>query len=194
MAFMNILNNDLVKVIFTGLVLFQLNGCNAEDHVQVSNEAVTSEAKGSSHRYPGKPQAAVDIDYQVETPFVVGERSNVTIVFTSKRPADELSVSINSDESQLQISGAQSGMSFGPQQAGQSNSVELDVVPQNQGLYYIHINARLSAQGSTTSKSYAIPVNTATGDMQKQMKPAGKIIRDHNGQRLLIMPATEKPE
>jgi|GEM_PF-3350583 len=190
---MNIFSFSMIKLFIAGFIALQLAGCNADDYV-VSSASNATHDKQPSNKYPGKPQAPVDIDFDVNGSFVVDQETPLSIVFTSSRAAEDLNVALYSREHELLLSGAQPQYAFGPQQAGQDNRIELGVTPRSEGLFYISINARLTVNGASSSKSFAIPVDTRSTSDRQQMKPARKAITDHKGQRLIIMPAVESDD
>jgi len=168
-----------------------LAGCNADEYVSAQASPEGQNEHKVHDKYPGKPQAPVDIEYRVQAPYRLNEEAEVTVVFTSRKSADDLRVAINARDEQMLISGAQRQYSFGVQQAGQSNEIVLGVTPRAEGMFYISVNARLIVDGVATSRSFAIPVNTAPQNIKKQLKPTGTIQKDPSGGRVIIMPAVE---
>jgi hypothetical protein len=185
---------DVFGILIAALLVMPLAACNSDDYVSVHGAPGELNKQQRDHKYPGKPQAAVDIDYQVNKAYAVEEASDVTIVVTSRKAADALTVVIHGREDQLLISGGQSEYVFGSQRAGQRNEIVLGVTPRAAGLHYIGVNARLTVDGHSTSRSFAIPVNTAPENIRNQMKPAGVIKLDPSGERVIIMPAMERAD
>jgi len=174
-----------------GFAAMLLAGCNADEYVSAQDSPDALNQYKVHDKYPGKPQAPVDIEFRVSGPYQLNEETEVTVVFTSRKSADDLKVAINARDEQMLISGAQRQYSFGVQQAGQSNEIVLGVTPRAEGMFYISVNARLIVDGVATNRSFAIPVNTAPQNIKKQLKPAGVIQKDSSGERVIIMPAVE---
>ena len=60
------------------------------------------------------------------------------------------------------------------------------IAPQN-GLYYIRLVANVIKDGKTLAKPFVIPVKVGDGELV--LEPAGEIVTDDKGQRVIIQKA-----
>ena len=185
-------------------------GCNAETNItnfdtkSVSKKIVeTKRSQPLNHNsthYTGKPHAPINMRYKTRTKksIKVGELLLYKIYFSASIDADELQVRYKTT-SALLIQNPNQQIAFGSQRKAQNNLVELEVIPQQEGLFYIYLSATLHVDGQQQSRSFAIPVQVGeqieelNTKKSVNMKPGSQpVIRQQQAEPGIIsMPALE---
>jgi len=125
----------------------------------------------------------------------VGQLLQYKIYFTSSQDADDLKVRYKT-KGDLLIQNPQLSIAFGQQKNTQSNLLTLNVIPQQEGLFYIYLSASLHTNGQAQSRSFAIAVKVGEQDAKTLFKmkslPQGVVVQQPEGQPGIIsMPAIE---
>jgi len=121
----------------------------------------------------------------------LNEPFEIKLEFKLKQDAEELQVSYQAPE-HLNLSGIVQPVIFSKLARGATETLIITVTPEQPGRHYINISATVIVDGTSQSRSFAVPVAVGTELQQK----AGKDIQ-HNGmkylpeQNVISMPATE---
>ena len=158
----------------------------------VANNVVS---KKHTHTYTGKPHAAIEMRYEFnqKEAIEVGQPLQYDINFIPTRDADDLQVSYQT-KSDLLIQNSNMSVNFGEQRKGQGNALQLKVIPQQQGLFYIYLSATLSVNGKQQSRSFAIAVKVGDQSAEALFKmkslPQG-VVTQQGETKIISMPAIE---
>jgi hypothetical protein len=169
---------DVSKIkLLLSVFLLGLMACNAE----------TASHKKESQHIQLKPHAPVYMSFTMPEKIAVNKEATVLVTLKNEIDVDDLIVSFHTKNNLKLVSEKQ--YSLGIQPASQSNTLEVIVVPQNEGLAYINISVTLVSNGVHQSRSFAIPVTT--GDKTINLKAFGVKTKSSKGRGIISMPAVE---
>ncbi len=160
--------------LYVSVLLLGLMTCNAE----------AASYKNTQQTIQLKPHAPVYMTYNLPGNVKVNKELTVRLSFKNKIDVDDLIIHFHTDNNLKLVSEKQS--SFGIQTSSQLNTMNVIVVPQNKGLFYINVSATLVNNGKHQSRSFAIPVYVGE---QNQAKALPK--KPSFGSGIISMPAIE---
>ena len=164
-----------------------VSACNAAD-------TINTEPKAHKHsnlsKYPGKPQAGVEMNYTMDKSIEAGQALEVSMTFTTRQNVEDLTV-VYSIDKKLEDASAKVTEVFGSRVAGEASNLNINLVPKQIGYYYINVFATITNNGMKRSRSFAIPVNVGNVDAKQYMKKMGEVKVDSTGQRIISMPASQ---
>lgn len=174
-------------------LLIAVTACNAENTAVNNQQAkkVLIEQKN----YVGKPHAPIEMRYKIDATKAasIGQVLNYKIYFSASVGANNLQVNYKTKE-ELTIQNSSLSVSFGQQSKDKNNLLELDIIPQQDGLFYIYLSATLDVNGQQQSRSFAIPVQVGELDIQA-LKKTGvtKAVLKQGAEQpgIISMPAVE---
>jgi hypothetical protein len=155
-----------------------LLACNAESDLANTNlvtdkqiQLSESNIKNNTKNYIGKPHAPITMRFSVDVKnsIYIGQLLRYKIYFTSSQHADDLQVHYKT-KPDLLIQNTELSIAFGAQKKAQRNLLALDVIPQQQGLFYIYLSATVYINGQAQSRSFAIPVKVGKQDAKTLFK------------------------
>ena len=182
-----------LEIICISFFTISLIGCKAESG-SIESQLVQSTVHDKSSRYPGKPHAAVDMEYDLPESVSMNKVFNVELKFVSGMDADNLEIVVSTNENELELLDSQKSYSLGIQQKRQKNNITTSIMPKAEGLFYLNVIATLFDQGSSQSRSFAIPIKVGEKNHRPAMKSSGKQEQTESGERLIIMPALESTD
>lgn len=159
------------------------------------NSSVLESSKKPSHnmRFPGKPHAPIELKFILPRGIAVGETMSLDLTVEVGQDADDLLVSLRADNGLLLLNNQQQ-FAFGQQRTGQKSDIKVAVIPEKEGMYYIHLSARLVLGADQQSRSFVIPVKVGNVNIQKSLKPAGVLQQEEGEVGIVSMPAMETTE
>ncbi|MCW9014967.1 MAG: hypothetical protein OQL06_14440 [Gammaproteobacteria bacterium] len=169
------------------IAVASLTACkhDSASDVQIKEHSAMSQ----TGKYPGKPVAPIDINYAMSKSAAVGETLEVEVQISTRKNVDDLKV-VYTTPHQLESADMKMKHSFGSVNANEKQVVNISVIPQSKGMYYIKLLATLVVDGRSQSRSFAIPVNIGNVDPKAYMKsPTGEVIDNGSGRRIISMPA-----
>ena len=175
-----------LEIICISFFTISLIGCKAESG-SIESQLVQSTVHDKSSRYPGKPHAAPES-------VSMNKVFNVELKFVSGMDADNLEIVVSTNENELELLDSQKSYSLGIQQKRQKNNITTSIMPKAEGLFYLNVIATLFDQGSSQSRSFAIPIKVGEKNHRPAMKSSGKQEQTESGERLIIMPALESTD
>lgn len=146
-----------------------------------------------STKSPGKPHAPIELKFTLPKSITVGETMSLDVAVEAGQDADDLLVTLRTDDGLLLLNNQQQ-FAFGQQHTGQKSDIRVVVIPEKEGLYYIHLSARLVTGADQQSRSFVIPVKVGNVDIQKSLKPASVLQQEEGEAGIISMPAVETTE
>jgi len=162
------------------LLLLGLMACNAE----------TASYKEVERSIQYKPHAPVYMTHSMADKIKVNEKLSIQISFKNEIDADDIIVKFHVNRHLKLLSETQ--YSLGIQPASESNTVNIVVIPQSEGLFYINVSATLVNNGQHQSRSFAIPVNVGSDGGQNSLKANATQREIPNDGGIISMPAVER--
>lgn len=182
-----------LEIICISVCVISLTGCKAESG-SIESQLVQSTVHDKSSLYPGKPHAAVDMKFDLPESISVNKAFNVELKLISGMDADNLELVVSANKYELELLNAEKSYSLGIQQKKQNNNLTISIMPKAEGLFYLNVIATLVNQGSSQSRSFAVPIQVGDKKHQPAMKSSGKQEQTESGERLIIMPALESTD
>lgn len=121
-----------------------------------STEHHTDTAPGSA-RLQVKPQAPVDVEYQIQSTPEAGQPLVIDLQFTTFGNGQAMDANFRS-ESGLDISDRGSLRRIIAEEGTISSSQSLTVIPRNNGLFHLTVFANVLVEGRLQSRVVAIPI------------------------------------
>ncbi len=159
-----------VLKLFLSIFLLTLIACNAE----------TASYKNETRTIQYKPHAPVSMTFSMPEKIKVNEELTVKVTFKNDIDVDDIIIRFHTNNNLKLVSEKQ--YSLGVQASSQLNAVNVIVIPQSKGVFYINVSATLVSNGKHQSRSFAIPVNAGvqnqlkTNTMQKNTSASGGVI------------------
>lgn len=167
-------------IFFLAMLAF-LSGCK-------ESQSIHSDYAGKINYV--KPHAPVDMEFTASSKPRAGESHRYELVITAGEAADDLIVSVTADEGVLLLEYPQQTR-LGAQKKKQQHRMFVLCQPQQDGMFYLHVQATLVQGSQTQSRSFAIPLNVGDVDVKKHLKSSGTVTEDASGERIISMPAQE---
>ena len=180
----------LFKNIFFVFLFVLLSACNQENNV---SSVVSEQTHQPAMMYAGKQHAPVDVRYNRNSKFMVGQAAEVSVVFINHKDTEVLIVKQIMDEGLMSQESSQE-YRFGPLIAGAETELVFHFMPQSEGLFYIRLTAILVSNESQQARGFAIPVEVGDQLSHKPSRSPGIPGVDSTGQGIISMPARESSE
>ena len=172
---------------------FALSACGQGTEETAMQEPVTPEPvagkpmpnlDGAS---PGKPQAPINMSYEIVGNPIVGNPVMVNVSVSSPQGPVNVHYSII-DRSALLF---QDGQVERLEIADPSNGAvqQLSVVPQREGRLYVNVSAEVQTPGGSMIRTMAIPIKV--GAVPASTQPPGEVAEGPDGEAVNSMPAKE---
>lgn len=162
----------LAAPVLLAMLIAGLPGCWASAAQPASSEALARPAQ--------KPNGSgVDVRYRVLDKPVIGQSTRVEIVFAKVDDANGASLQLSTDPG-LRLDGPDS-VSL---PAGETTTLTVSVVPQQDGLAYLNVFTRQRGRVSSTS----IAIQTGSAAAQSKKAGPGKLKDAPGGDKILSMP------
>ena len=147
-------------------------------------------SKGHGDYHPvGKPHAPIEMTFQLPSKLKPGQAIEFTLSLMPTRDVESLSMQMRVDDGLVLKTDSQAG--FGVMAKGTKADHEVKLVPQREGLFYVHVQAAVQVAGQIQSRSFVIPLNVGDVDARKYMKSSGMVTEDASGEAIISMPAQE---
>ncbi len=182
----------MIKYFFFILLITPV-ACNSEN--DVVNKQVDKTLTRQNH-YIGKPHAPIAMRYTTDAKKTVsvGQLLTYKIYFSASVDATNLEVRYKT-KGDLLIQNSSMSFIFGEQRKGKKNLLELGVIPQQEGLFYIYLSATLDINGRKQSRSFVIPVQVGEPVIEKQLNKSASpgVLNKQNAESpgIISMPAVE---
>lgn len=156
----------------------------------IACSAATAPYKEAGQTIQYKPHASVSMTYSMIDKIKLNEKLNIQISFKNEINVDDMIVKFHVNHHLKLLS--ETLHSLGIQPASELNTVNIVVIPQSEGLFYINVSATLVNKGQHQSRSFAIPVNVGSGDGQNSLKTNTIQKEPLTGGGIISMPAVER--
>jgi hypothetical protein len=173
-----------MRIFFISLVA-SLMACNMS---LAGNPSAMSKGYGEYHPV-GKPHAPVEMKYQLPTKLKSGKAIEFTLNLMPTRDVESIAVLLRVDDGLKLESASQAG--YGATARNTKIDLPVSVVPQREGVFYIHVQVSVQVEGQVQSRSFAIPLNVGDVDAKQHLKSSGVVTEDASGERVISMPAQE---
>ena len=187
---------NIIFKFFILLVVFVSITAMSRSPSEQSGNQLTASSKGkddhAGHRTV-KPHANIKIAYQLPKSFAIDVPETIEFTVINGRDADEVKVNFTVDDG-LILNTAISEIRFGPATSASRHSFEIQLTPQQNGLFYINLFASMLIDNRYQTRSFAIPVSVGEYDLKKQRPPVGVISEQADGQLIITMPAVESSD
>jgi len=194
--------HDMTRIVVAGMLsvtlLVALAGCgsDAEPEASAATPQVTSAAKPKAVGDPtarmaravgnGKPGAAVDIKYEFQSKPEVGKPVALDVALIPSTGVSAMDVSITGMDG-VSLTGSLT-QTFNDVKAGEPYKLQLTVLPQTAGVFYVTVAATTHIGGTTMGRTFSIPF--VVGSVPAQEKPSAPQ-KDSTGQPVQSVPAVE---
>jgi hypothetical protein len=155
----------------------------------LANDIVADSRAGRSFATPGKPTAPIELNYTYSSEPVASVSLIVELLVSSKISADSLVVGINtSNDTLLTV------RNFNPApivdvSPGELHRFRIEVLPREEGEFFVHVIATLVRDGVSQSRAFSIPVKVGNATSRQVATKRLKI--DDAGRTLVSSPARE---
>ena len=184
---MVLLNFNLHKLAVAIIPMVLISACKQE--MASNTQPGVSKQSMHEHKYPGKPGAPVDMQFQMAKSPAVGEILEVAVQLVNKIPVGRMTVKYTLP-AELESTDAEHLVIFDQLETGSSSAITINLVPQAEGVFYVNLFVSMESEGSVQSRSFAIPVNVGDVEPEKHLKKSpGKVSTDEKGRRIISMPA-----
>jgi len=182
-----------------GILFIVLAACNAENaevNSSAANNKQTDKTLAKQPHYIGKPHAPIVMRYKasVKNTITVGQQISYKIYFSTSINASDLQVRYTT-KADLLIQNPSMSIAFGEQVKGKKNLLELNIIPQQDGLFYIYLSATLDINGQKQSRNFVIPVQVGEQLIEKTLlkksSSQGEVKQKPEPARIISMPAIE---
>ncbi len=138
----------------------------------------------------GKPSAPISMSYKILTDSPKpGEEIEIEVNFQSKVES-VIFVKANTSANKLTLINANKNWQSSMNKSGDRETLPvMKVTTSVEGLHYLRLVANVIKDGKTLAKAFVIPVKV--GDSKVEIEPAGEIVTDDKGQRVIIQKANE---
>jgi len=177
-----------MKVLLVSLMLVLLSACNKQD---ASTENTSESKKTSNTQITGKPHAAIYMDFEYLNSIVLNETLEIKLEFKVGHDVEALQVEYRTSEG-LTLLDTQTQFQFNALAKNTIESITVRVIPQQAGEQMLYISAVMSVSGSSQSRAFVVPVNTAsTNQLKSSGSTVPKGMQHIPSQNVISMPASE---
>jgi hypothetical protein len=155
--------------------------------VHLANDIVADSRAGRSFATLGKPTAPIELNYTYSSEPVANVSLIVELLVSSRISADSLVVGINtSNDTLLTVRNPAPIVDVSP---GELHRFRVEVLPREEGEFFVHVIATLVRDGVSQSRAFSIPVQVGNATSRQLATKRLKI--DDVGRPLVSSPARE---
>ena len=166
--------------VLIGCLLFSWTGCS-----KTTGQTTRGEVPESN-----KPSAPISISYTVPAKASVGEAVEVTIEFSTRSYAEELTLTLTGGNG-LELVPEEFEINYGSQPLNSAFSETISVTPLSEGILYLNVFVAGTFNGNRMVRTGAVPIEVGDGNNSKMLKSPGRITYDAEGRKIIQMPAQE---
>ena len=178
-----------IRIALFTVLMSGLAACSGETEVMSASSTTTEKpSPAASNDSPGKPQAPINIDYEIVGSPIVGAPVQINVDVSSG--AGPVTVQYNiTDTSALVF---QQGQVQRWEIADPSADVavqQLSVIPQREGRLYVNVSAEVMTPSGSMIRSMAIPIKVGAAPVQAT--PNGEVVEGVDGETVISLPAQQ---
>ncbi|NOY71337.1 MAG: hypothetical protein GXP14_03010 [Gammaproteobacteria bacterium] len=152
------MNIFIYKYLLGGVCILSLVACvTAAEHATQHNPAHSKTSTSIS----GKVSAPIEMKYTLDAKPELGKPLNIEIQFSTSQSSDQIKASIKPTTG-LNLQTMQHDFILPLDKKGETTLIVIPLTPQEAGLNYLHIIARINIRGKSQAKAFSIPVTIGT--------------------------------